>query len=377
MHKGENFIMSMFFIMPIAICIYEIFSLILPLKISVWTKIFASLILLAGLLKIFLYRRTSTGFDMIELPYYANVIISCIFNFIIVALFILLVKDIAFIIWRVILRQHFNLHYASLAVLILASCSTLYGTYEGMRVPDVKTHEVKINGLAKDFDGMRIAILVDIHASSLNNHKFVQAIVDRTNALNPDLILIPGDFADGQVKTRYADVEPLKNLKAKYGVYASTGNHEYYFDFAGWMKRFKELGINMLENEHVIIESGDAKLIIAGVPDQTGGNHNTELAVKNIPENVPVILMDHRPEAARENAKYNISLQLSGHTHGGQMPGVYELVKRANNGFVRGWYDVNGMKLFVSPGTSQWTGFQLRLFDPSEITLLVLRHVNN
>ena len=369
--------MSMFFIMPVLICIYEICSLILPLKISGWTKIFASLILLAGLLKIMLYRRTSSGFDMIELPYYANVIISCIFNFIIVALFILLVKDIAFIIWRVILRQHFNLHYASLAVLFFALCATLYGTYEGMRVPDVKTHEVKINGLAKDFDGMRIAMLVDIHASSLNNHKFVQAIVERTNALNPDLILIPGDFADGQVKTRYYDVEPLKTLKAKYGVYGTTGNHEYYFDFAGWMNRFKELGINMLENEHVIIESGDAKLIIAGVPDQTGGNHNTELAVKNIPENVPVILMDHRPEAARENAKYNISLQLSGHTHGGQMPGVYELVKRANNGFVRGWYDVNGMKLFVSPGTSQWTGFQLRLFDPSEITLLVLRHVNN
>lgn len=364
--------MSMFFIMPIAICIYEICSLILPLKISVWTKIFASLILFAGLLKIFLYRRTSTGFDMIELPYYVNVLVSVIFNFIIVALFILLLKDIAYIVLRIILRFKFHSHYASLAVLILAVCSTLYGTYEGMRVPDVNTHEVKINGLAKEFDGMRIAMLVDIHASSLNNREFVQAIVERTNALNPDLILIPGDFADGQVKTRYYDIEPLKTLRAKYGVYGTTGNHEYYFDFAGWMKRFKELGIKFLENEHVIIESGDAKLIIAGVPDQTGGNHNTELALKNIPENLSVILMDHRPEAAPENAKYNISLQLSGHTHGGQMPGVYELVRRANAGYVRGWYDVNGMKLFVSPGTSQWTGFQLRLFDPSEITLLIL-----
>jgi hypothetical protein len=139
------------------------------------------------------------------------------------------------------------------------------------------------------------------------------------------------------------------------------------------MKRLAELGIKILENEHVIIESGDAKLIIAGVPDQTGGNHNTELAVKNAPENAPVILMDHRPEAAPENAKHNITLQVSGHTHGGQMPGVYELVRRANRGFVRGWYDVDGMKLFVSPGTSQWTGFQLRLFDPSEITLFILR----
>ncbi|MBQ3693607.1 MAG: metallophosphoesterase [Synergistaceae bacterium] len=364
---------NMFFIMPVLICLYEICSLILPLKISLWSKVLASIILLAGLLKIFMYRRTSSGFDMTELPYYANVLVSVIFNFIIVALFILLVKDIAFIILRIILRFKFPSHYASLAVLILALCSTLYGTYEGMRVPDVNTHEVKIAGLAKEFDGMRIAMLVDIHASNLNNREFVQAIVNKTNALNPDLILMPGDFVDGQVKTRYADVEPLKTLRAKYGVYASTGNHEYYFDFTGWMRQLKEFGINFLENEHVIIESGDAKLIIAGVPDQTGGNHNTELAVKNIPENVPVILMDHRPEAARENAKYNISLQLSGHTHGGQMPGVYELVRRANGGYVRGWYDVKGMKLFVSPGTSQWTGFQLRLFDPSEITLLILK----
>lgn len=374
MHKGvKDYIMNLFFIMPFVICLYEILSLILPLKMSLWSKVLASLILLSGVLKIMLYRRSSTGFDIIELPYYVNVLVSVIFNFIIAALFILLIKDIAFIIWRVILRQRFNLHYASLIVFIIASCSTLYGTYEAMKIPEVKTHEVKIAGLAKDFDGMRIAMLVDIHASGLNNHDFVREIVERTNALNPDLILIPGDFADGQVKTRYYDVEPLKNLKAKYGVYGTTGNHEYYFDFSGWMKRFKELGINMLENEHVIIESGDAKLIIAGVPDQTGGNHNTELAVKNIPENLPVILMDHRPEAAAENAKYNITLQLSGHTHGGQMPGVYELVKKANMGFIRGWYDVNGMKLFVSPGTSQWTGFQLRLFDPSEITLLILR----
>lgn len=365
--------MRFFVIVPFLLCIYEIFSLILPLKISVSSKILASLILLSGLLKILLYRRSATGFDLIELPYYANLLVSVIFNFIIVALFILLIKDIAFIILHVIMRLKFPSHYASLCVMILASCSTIFGTYEAMRVPDVKTHEVKISGLAKDFDGMKIAILVDIHAGGLNNNEFIQSIVERTNALNPDLILMPGDFADGQVSTRYSDIEPLKNLKAKYGVYGTTGNHEYYFDFHGWMKRFNELGIRMLENEHVIIESGDAKLIVAGVPDQTGGNHNTELALKNIPENVPVILMDHRPDAANENAKHNIALQLSGHTHGGQIPGVYQFVKRVNKGYIRGWYDVNGMKLFVSPGTSQWTGFQMRLFDPSEITLLILK----
>ena len=162
--------------MPVLICLYEICSLILPLKISLWSKVLASIILLAGLLKIFMYRRTSSGFDMTELPYYANVLVSVIFNFIIVALFILLVKDIAFIILRIILRFKFPSHYASLAVLILALCSTLYGTYEGMRVPDVNTHEVKIAGLAKEFDGMRIAMLVDnMQATSITVNSFSQS----------------------------------------------------------------------------------------------------------------------------------------------------------------------------------------------------------
>ena len=98
-----------------------------------------------------------------------------------------------------------------------------------------------------------------------------------------------------------------------------------------------------------------------------------DAALKSAPENVPVILMDHQPGGARRNAEHGVSLQVSGHTHGGQIPGVYTLVQRANGGFVRGWYEVGSMRLYVSPGTSQWNGFAMRLFDPSEITLFVLK----
>ena len=133
----------------------------------------------------------------------------------------------------------------------------------------------------------------------------------------------------------------------------------------------------MLENEHVIITSGDAKLILAGKPDPTGGRMgltapDIDKALNGIPDNAPIILMDHQPGAARENAKRGVALQISGHTHGGQMPGIYSLVQRANKGFVRGWYEIDNMKLYVSPGTSQWNGFACRLFDPSEITLFTL-----
>lgn len=365
--------MLTFATLPLLICAYEMLSLILPLKISLPAKILASLILISGLAKLFLLHRTPNGFEIYELHYILTLAATIIFNFIIVAFFLLLMKDFCQLFCRLILRRPFPNYYASLFVLSIALCATLYGTYEGLRQPDVKTHEVAIKNLGREFDNFKIAMMVDIHADVLTNRKFVQELVRRTNALQPDLILMPGDFVDGTVAARSRDLEPLKDLRAKYGVYGTTGNHEYYYDFYGWLNEFPRLGIKMLNNEHIVITSGDSHLVIAGVPDQTGSNHDTALAVKDVPENSPVILMDHRPVEAPENSQYKINLQLSGHTHGGQMPVIYSFVKRFNRGFVRGWYEVNDMKLFVSPGTSQWNGFALRLFDPAEISLLVLK----
>ena len=362
-----------FILLPLMVCSYEVLSLILPLRISLPAKILASLILISGLSRIFLLHRTPNGFEMYELPHALMVVVTVIFNFIIVTLFLLLMKDFCQLFCRLILRKPFPNYHASLFVFSIALCATLYGTYEGLRLPDVKTHEVAIKNLGREFDGFKIAMIVDIHADSLTDREFVESLVERTNALEPDLILMPGDFVDGTVAARSSDLRPLKDLHSKYGVYGTTGNHEYYYDFYGWQKELPRLGITMLNNEHIIITSGDSQLIIAGVPDQTGNDHDTALAVKDIPGNSPVILMDHRPSEAPENSQHKINLQLSGHTHGGLMPILYLLVIKFNRGFVRGWYDVNDMKLFVSPGTSQWNGFALRLFDPAEISLLVLK----
>ena len=367
-----------FMLVPLMVCLYEVLSMIIPLKISWWAKLIAALVLLSGLAKSMIYRRTDTGFDLVEMPYCVTLITSFIFNFIIVAVFMLLVKDALYIIWKIFARSPFPGYYASLFVFSIALVSTIYGTYEGLRLPDVKEHSVTLPGLGREFDGLKIAMLVDIHADPLTDASAVQAIVDRTNALKPDVILIPGDFVDGQVSTRRKDLEPLSSLKAKLGVYGTTGNHEYYFDYAGWMKAIPELGVRLLMNEHAVLESGDAKLVIAGIPDQTGGmmgldSRSLTQTLEGAPENAPVILMDHQPRAAHENAKLGVSLQVSGHTHGGQMPGIYGMVRKANGGYVRGWYDADGMKLYVSPGTSQWNGFACRIFDPAEITLFTIR----
>ena len=362
-----------FLLMPCLICLYDILSMVLPLKFSLWGKILLSLVLACGLLKIFLLRMTPEGFDVYELPRPAALVLSSLFSFMVCALFMLIVKDVIYIVWKVIIRQNFNAHYASLAVLMVAVCSTVYGVYQGTRIPDVVYHDVRIKGLGQDLDGLKVAMLVDIHVGSVNRREFVRAVVEKTNALSPDVILIPGDFVDGQVRNRSGDLEPLRDLRAPYGVFAVTGNHEYYYDLEGWLETIAGFGVKWLENEHVMIERGSSQLAVAGVPDPTGGNRNTIRALEGIPDGTPIILMDHQPRFAHENARLGVTLQLSGHTHGGQMPGVRQLVARANGGYVRGWYDVGGMKLYNSPGTSQWDGFIIRLFDPSEISLFTLR----
>lgn len=360
-------------LVPCLICLYDVLSMIIPLRISAWSKLLLSLLIVSGIAKMLLLRMTPAGFDVYELPRNLALLLSAMFSFMIAAAIMLIVKDILFIVCKIFIRSKFPAHYASLTVLIIAAVTTVYGVYHGTRVPDVVTREVKIDGLGSELDGMKIAVLVDIHVGSVNRRSFVQEVVKKTNALNPDLILIPGDFVDGQVNSRSNDLEPLTKLHAKFGVLAVTGNHEYYYDLHGWLKTLSGFGIRFLENEHTVITSGDSRLVIAGVPDPTGGNHNTNKALKGVPSNVPVILMDHQPRFARENSKLGIALQISGHTHGGQMPVISQLVQRFNRGFVRGWYDVDGMRLYVSPGTSQWDGFPMRVADPSEITLFVLR----
>ena len=361
-----------FMLVPCLICLYDILSMIIPLRFSWLVKILLALLILSGPAKMLLLRMTPSGFTMPEMTRNIALILSAMFSFMITAAILLIIKDASMILWRIFLRAKFPAHYASLTVLIIAAMSTVYGVYQGTRVPDVIRHDVKISGLGKNLDGLKVAMLVDIHVGSVNRREFVEEIVDRTNALSPDVILIPGDFVDGHVKDRKFDLEPLTQLRSKFGVYAVTGNHEYYYDLHGWLETLSGFGIKFLHNEHTVISSGDSHIVIAGVPDPTGGNHDTPRALEDSPENVPVILMDHQPRFARENSKLGVAFQVSGHTHGGQIPVVYQITRRFNGGFVRGWYDIGGMKLYVSPGTSQWDGFPMRLFDPSEISLFIL-----
>ncbi len=264
------------------------------------------------------------------------------------------------------------------ALAVVATVLAAIGVYQAVRVPPVKDLEIDIPGLPPHFEGYKILQLTDLHISRLYPKKWTDAVVGRSNALGADVIVVTGDFIDGTIDARAADVEPLRLLRAADGIFFIPGNHEYFFGYEQWMVHFTEMGMHVLANAHAVLERNGGKIVIAGVTDLSAigtGNPapDLEAALKGAPPAAPVILLDHQPKNAREAAARGVALQLSGHTHGGMIVGLDRLVARANGGFVSGRYDVMGMTLYVNNGTALWAGFALRLGRPSELTRITLR----
>ncbi len=265
----------------------------------------------------------------------------------------------------------------SVGLCALAVTLSAIGTWQGIRVPDIKQTHVYVRHLPKELDGLRIVQLTDLHACRLLDAGWTRAVVDKANALKPDLLVITGDLVDGLTKNRVADVAPYKDLTARLGVFVVTGNHEYYSNYLAWMRYFNAMGLRILSNEHVILEDRGHRIVLAGTTDRVAARFglpepDIEKALSGSPEDATVILLAHQPKGANANAAAGADLQLSGHTHGGQVLGIHWLNQYVNDGYVSGLYNVNGMQLYVSNGAGLWNGFPLRLGKPSEITELVL-----
>ncbi|OQA79664.1 MAG: putative metallophosphoesterase [Lentisphaerae bacterium ADurb.Bin242] len=264
----------------------------------------------------------------------------------------------------------------NLALVLFAAWLAAVGIWNGKKIPEVREATVVLKNLPPEADGLRIAVLVDFHVDGLTGADYIGKIVGRTNALQPDLVVILGDFVDGTVALRGRELLPLKDLSARYGVYGVPGNHEYYSGYEEWMRFLPTLGIRMLPNTHVKLFHGG--LILAGVTDPAaahrGGSElpDVEKALANTPSGAVKILLSHQPRLAMKAAANGVDLQLSGHTHGGMIFGISHLVARFNAGFVSGFYRVGRMTLYVSNGSGIWNGFPIRLGVPSEITLLRL-----
>jgi predicted MPP superfamily phosphohydrolase len=271
-----------------------------------------------------------------------------------------------------------SVRYTAVTAAMLLSA---VGVYQATRVPPLKDLEIAIPGLPPQFDGYKLLQLTDLHISRLFPREWTEEVVERSNALGVDLIVVTGDLIDGSFGARRADVAPLRDLRAKDGVWVIPGNHEYFFGYEEWMRQYASMGMQVLANDHTVLTRDGGSLLLAGVTDLSAPRTrypapDLSAALAGAPSETPIILLDHQPRNATQAAARGVALQLSGHTHGGMIPGLDRLVARANNGFVSGRYQVGTMTLYVNNGTALWPGFALRLGRPSELTRITLRRAS-
>jgi predicted MPP superfamily phosphohydrolase len=251
------------------------------------------------------------------------------------------------------------------------------GLGQAVKGPRVKKVAVPVSGLAAGLRGLRIVQLSDLHVGPTIRRQDVERVVERALALEPDLIAITGDLVDGTVERLARHVAPLGRLRAPLGVFYVTGNHEYYWGAGDWLEKVKELGFVPLINENRVVSRGGARLLVGGIPDESGGSfaagHDPD-ALQAAEADGAVdfrLLLAHRPDGVPAAARAGFDLQLSGHTHGGQFFPASLLVGFFHR-YTRGLARHGRMWVHVSPGTGYW-GPAHRFGVPAEITLLTLK----
>ncbi len=243
----------------------------------------------------------------------------------------------------------------------------------------VKEVEIPLRRLPATMDGFTLVQITDVHIGSMLGQKFVADVVASVNALDADLVAITGDLVDGSVEDLAPAVAPLAELRSRHGVYFVTGNHEYYSGVEGWEAHLPSLGIRVLRNERVTIGEGEVSFDLAGIDDWNARGmapgHGPDLprALAGRDPSRELVLLAHQPRAVIEAAALGVGLQLSGHTHGGQIwPWTYLVYLQQP--FVAGLGRERDTHIYVSRGTGFW-GPPMRLLAPAEITKVVLRSV--
>lgn len=368
----------------LVIFVYIAARLIIPLPVSVIIKTGTAILVLLISLKHYFFLHFFGGLSSPELPRFIIIATGWLYVTLTFIFVLLVIRDIAGLIlfcaryFGVFINHSIMTWQVSLGIVLLSFFCSTFGLYEAIRLPDIKKIDIPLTRLPKKLDGLTIVQLADIHVNAFNPEHKVKELVDTVNKLKPDLILLVGDMVDGSVEKRKHDIAPLKELKAKYGVFGAAGNHEYYSGYDAWQRRFADLGIHMLNNAHAVLSINDSSIVIAGITDPVADRFkkpmpNIQQALLGSPENAPKILLAHRPENANIHAENGVDLQLSGHTHGGQILGLNQIVARFNQNLLVGLYDIGNMKLYISPGISLWNGFPVRFGVPSEIPLITLR----
>ncbi|MEU6364660.1 metallophosphoesterase [Streptomyces sp. NPDC046931] len=245
-----------------------------------------------------------------------------------------------------------------------------YGTYGVLRGPAVKRVTVPLARLPRSAHGFRIAVVSDIHLGPVLGRGFAQRVVDTINSTQPDLIAVVGDLVDGSVKDLGPAAAPLSRLRARHGSYFVTGNHEYYSGADQWIEEVRRLGLHPLENARTELPAFDLAGVndLAGESEGEGPDFSKALGDRDTAR--AVVLLAHQPVQIHEAVRHHVDLQLSGHTHGGQLwPG--DLVAAAANPTVAGLDRYGDTQLYVSRGAGAW-GPPTRVGAPSDITIVEL-----
>lgn len=252
-----------------------------------------------------------------------------------------------------------------------------YSLFQGLRKVQVKRVEVPLRRLPAELAGLRVVQLTDVHIGPTLDGAWLRQVVAQVNALQPDVIAITGDLVDGPLERLREHVRPIGDLRAAHGVYFVTGNHEYYAGADEWLRELSGLGIRVLRNERVTIKPrGGAEFDIAGVDDfHSHGfpGHGPDLprALAGRDPQRPVLLLAHQPLQVTEAARLGVDLQISGHTHGGQI-WPWGFFVRLQQPYVAGLHQHGDTALYVSCGTGYW-GPPMRLGAPAELTEITLR----
>jgi len=277
--------------------------------------------------------------------------------------------------WAVSAQTWPMLDPRAVAVTILGTAGvlSLVGLAQA-RCPRTKHVTVTIDDLPPELEGYRIVQWSDVHVGPTIKRPFVESLVARTNALGADAVAITGDLVDGSLNDLREDIAPLRDLRARDGVFYVTGNHEYYWRAGEWCPALVEHGLTFLKNEHRVVTRGTARLVIAGVTDPVGRDthrQDPDRALAGAPADAVKVLLSHRPQTASAADRLGVDLQLSGHTHGGQFFPFNLFIKRFQP-IVAGLHRVGRTWLYVNRGTGYW-GPPSRLGVQGELTVVELK----
>ncbi|RDU55481.1 metallophosphoesterase [Helicobacter sp. MIT 00-7814] len=279
---------------------------------------------------------------------------------------------------------------------ILALIFIIYGVVNGVQKPKVKEIEVQIAGLQNELKAVQLS---DLHIGGIIESSRVKDIVERVNALEPDVIFLTGDIVDSKLANVVGAVDELRHLSARYGVYYVLGNHEYFHEVKEILQKMRDFGFIVLENDTHILQTESSQILIAGIrdlvgvrpafsalelkPDVRGTLFQALEQSAGLDSHTPIILLSHQPKVIEElefisleepELTKNIALILSGHTHGGQIF-PFSLLVLLQQPHIKGLFDVENLpntKLYINQGTGYW-GPPMRVGSESEITLLHLK----